>query len=132
LREYPVNLAEAKKRATELEIQGRSKMNKAELLAAIEIAEAEIYEAKKVEATEEYFGGEAILPDYRQSPVPMTQLARIDAYADQVGGLHKITDRQHRRIVKKAHRALKRQGMFDLYPNLRTASGKRKAEKASA
>ena len=127
-----MNLAEAKKRASELEIQGRSKMNKAELLEAISIAEAEIYEAKKVEATEEFFGGPAVLPDYRQSPTPMMNLARVDNYLTQNGSQRKITARQHRRIVKASNRQLKRSGYFDLYPTLRTESGKRKAAKANA
>lgn len=127
-----MTLKEAKVRATELEISGRSKMNKAELISAIEEKERELYAAKQAEATE-FFGGPAVLPDYRsKGAVPLNNVERINNYADQMGSIKRITARQHRRIVKAGNRQLKRNGMFDLYPELRTESGKRKAEKASA
>lgn len=113
-----MTLKEAKIRATELEISGRSKMNKAELLEAISIAEKAAEKAPEVASVESV-----------KAPI-MNNFLRMDIYTAQNGG-RKITPRQGRRINKAANRILKRGGIFDRFPEARTESGKRKAAKAN-
>lgn len=79
-----------------------------------------------------YTGEVEDIPVVKVQAEPMTMNRRIQIYAAQMGGLRKITDRQGRRIAKKANRINKKAGNFELYPNLMTPSGKRKAAKANA
>ena len=102
-----MNLAEAKSRATELAIPGRSKMNKAELIAAIVAAETpETVEVETVKAPSKRFTSRF---DMGQT-LPMDMMTRIIGYAKQQGwgktsrislAKVKLTAKQERRIRKQ-------------------------------
>jgi hypothetical protein len=104
-----MNLAEAKIRATELAIPGRSKMNKAELIAAIAVAETpEVVEVETVKAPSK--GSRYTNRLDMGQTVPMDMTLRIIGYAKQRGwgktkgvslAVVTLTAKQERRIRKQ-------------------------------
>jgi hypothetical protein len=94
-----MNLKEAQKRAAELNISGRSKMNKDALLEAI--ANVEAFETPALPEPSE---AEYPIMIGRTDPAPMSIVKRELTYQAQ-NGSSRLTSRQERRILHKTIRA---------------------------
>lgn len=98
-----MNLIEAKRKATELNIAGRSKMNKAELVEAIAAAEQPVEVEDTTPSGNRYT---TRLDDGQTTPMDMQK--RIETYATQRGWSGKrglasvtLTPKQEKRIRKQ-------------------------------